>query len=322
MHDHEIARYECIVPQLITFTGHTAAVTSLGWHTRGRFHFSGSEDGTVRVWTQGSPDSVLTLEGKAPVASVAILPNMVDLVSADRDGCVKLWDLKTGKCRQQCRITKGPVAARRLPLSAVAVGPRTSCIVAASHSGLVHSWNRDKSDGTIKLRPALGAPLVAHTDYITAIRFHPILGTMATCSADSSVRIWKPRAVSAQLVPPEAADAPAAAASASAGGEGDASAAASASASASAPATPAESLDGQEAWEAAGSLIGHEGWVWDAAFNTDGSYLLTGSSDNTARLWDMTKFEMVQTFAGHSKGVCAVAVHDAQEPAAKPRRAQ
>jgi G protein beta subunit-like protein len=295
-------------------------VTSVGWHTRGRFHFSGSEDGNVKIWTQGSPEAVLTLESKTPVASVAILPNMVDLVVADRDGCVKLWDLKTGKCRQQSRVTKGPAAARRLPLSAIAVAPRTSCIVAASHSGLVHSWNRDKTDGSIMLRPAAGAPLAAHTDYVTAIRFHPILGTMATCSADSTVRIWKPKPVVAAASPSSASSS--ASASASEASAPPSAGAASASAEHVSGSPSGAVSDSQEAWEAVGSLIGHEGWVWDAAFNTDGSYLLTGSSDSTARLWDMTKCEMVQTFAGHNKGVCAVAVHDAQEPAAKARRAQ
>jgi WD40 repeat protein len=42
------------------------------------------------------------------------------------------------------------------------------------------------------------------------------------------------------------------------------------------------------------------------AFSADGTYLLTGSEDNTARLWDI-EGKMLRELKGHTSGVSAVA---------------
>jgi WD40 repeat protein len=36
---------------------------------------------------------------------------------------------------------------------------------------------------------------------------------------------------------------------------------------------------------------GHTRWVWDCVFSVDAAYLVTASSDTTARLWDLTTGE-------------------------------
>lgn len=58
------------------------------------------------------------------------------------------------------------------------------------------------------------------------------------------------------------------------------------------------------------TLSGHNNWLWDAAFSADSSFILTGSSDNTARLWDMTAGEVICIYSGHSKAITAVAMND------------
>ncbi|KAB2854299.1 MAG: WD40 repeat domain-containing protein, partial [Anaerolineae bacterium] len=54
-------------------------------------------------------------------------------------------------------------------------------------------------------------------------------------------------------------------------------------------------------------LTGHTGFVWAAAFSPDSRHLLTGSSDFTARLWDITTGQAVQTFDGQGSVALAVA---------------
>jgi G protein beta subunit-like protein len=60
-----------------------------------------------------------------------------------------------------------------------------------------------------------------------------------------------------------------------------------------------------------GSLTGHEKWIWDAAFSADSAYVITASTDCTARLWDVETCQSVMVYAGqHTKGITSVALND------------
>ena len=54
------------------------------------------------------------------------------------------------------------------------------------------------------------------------------------------------------------------------------------------------------------AFSGHSDYVTSVAFSPDGQYILTGSSDHTAKLWDLQGQE-VQAFSGHSDYVTSVA---------------
>src|ERR1035438_7947898 len=49
------------------------------------------------------------------------------------------------------------------------------------------------------------------------------------------------------------------------------------------------------------------GEVTSVAFSPDGRFLLTGSQDNSARLWDAATGQQIRTFAGHTNPVTSVA---------------
>ncbi len=55
-------------------------------------------------------------------------------------------------------------------------------------------------------------------------------------------------------------------------------------------------------------LVGHEDFVTSASFTPDGRYLITGSEDETARLWDPTTGAELSRYVGHTGSVIAVAV--------------
>jgi WD40 repeat protein len=40
-------------------------------------------------------------------------------------------------------------------------------------------------------------------------------------------------------------------------------------------------------WELDKTLAQHQRWVWDAAFSADSNYLVTASSDHSAKLWEL-----------------------------------
>ena len=51
---------------------------------------------------------------------------------------------------------------------------------------------------------------------------------------------------------------------------------------------------------------GHTSDVWGVDFSPDGKYLATGSSDNTARLWDVATGESIHVFSGHTGDIDGV----------------
>ena len=52
---------------------------------------------------------------------------------------------------------------------------------------------------------------------------------------------------------------------------------------------------------------GHTDWVSSVVFSSDGTKLLTGSNDTTAKLWDAATGAEIRTFSGHSGPVYSVA---------------
>ena len=50
--------------------------------------------------------------------------------------------------------------------------------------------------------------------------------------------------------------------------------------------------------------------MWDCVFSVDAAYLVTASSDCTARLWDLNTGEPIKQYAGHHKAAVACALND------------
>lgn len=55
-------------------------------------------------------------------------------------------------------------------------------------------------------------------------------------------------------------------------------------------------------------LRGHAGWVADVSFSPDGSFVLTGSYDGTARVWKLSSGQCVRILTGHEGAVSGVAI--------------
>lgn len=57
-------------------------------------------------------------------------------------------------------------------------------------------------------------------------------------------------------------------------------------------------------------LTSHQRWVWDAVFSADSSYMVSASSDSTAKLWDIRTGDIIRNYLGHTLSVCSVALND------------
>jgi WD40 repeat protein len=55
------------------------------------------------------------------------------------------------------------------------------------------------------------------------------------------------------------------------------------------------------------TLKGHTDWVISVAFSPDGKQVVSGSRDETVRLWDTATGALLQTLKGHTDWVCSVA---------------
>jgi G protein beta subunit-like protein len=58
------------------------------------------------------------------------------------------------------------------------------------------------------------------------------------------------------------------------------------------------------------TLLHHQRWVWDAAFSRDSSYLVSASSDQSAKLWNLQTGDVIRNYIGHSLAVTCIALND------------
>lgn len=78
---------------VLTLEGHTGNVTSLGFQKDGRYLYTGSEDGTIKVWDLRNPNYSRSFDVGGAVNSVCLRVDRDEFISGDQNGYVKIWDL-------------------------------------------------------------------------------------------------------------------------------------------------------------------------------------------------------------------------------------
>ena len=276
--------------------GHRDGVRSVAFSPDGRtLASSGSanSDRTIMLWEVGTGLQTGLLDGhKTTVGSVAFSPDGETLASGSGDRTVKLWDVATGAHTATLQGHEW--------ISSVAFSPDGATLASGFADGTVRLW--DVATGTNSFTRK------GHTDGVGTVAFSPDGNTLATSAGydDGTVKLWD---------------------------------VATGTLSATLETTPkgqwggpqpiAFSPDGRilafygywrgkgrkavRLWDVGSRKItavlerGHGNQVTSLAFSPDGTFLASGSWDETLRLWDLGTGSTTAVFDGHTHNILSVA---------------
>ena len=263
-----------------TYEGVGKNVTAVGFNDENKWMFSGGEDGTVRIWdlrVRNTPQKLSV--ASCAVNTVVLHPNQVELIAGDQSGRIHVWDIRHE--RKQVHNSDNDVSIQHVSIEAegnwlAAVDNRGSCFV-------YHLKSQEHQVTSLQRR----IRLPAHRKFALKCRFSPDSTLLVTTSADATAKVWR----TADLLPlvHEVQDA----------------------------AVHSPGLPGTSSWPTTDNLsptvtlkTQNQRWVWDVAFSMDSQYIITASSDNNARLWNVTTGENIREYSGHVKALTALAFSD------------
>ena len=113
---------------LLAFEGHTGNVTGVAFHCEGKWMVTSSEDGTVKIWETRSGSVQRSYSHGCPVNDVVIHPNQGEIISCDRGGSVRIWDLAENNCSHQL------IPEEDVPVASVTVASDGSTLCAGTNT--------------------------------------------------------------------------------------------------------------------------------------------------------------------------------------------
>lgn len=256
----------------LTIEGHSANVTSIGFQQEGRYLYSGSEDGTVKVWDLRNPKYCRSFNSGAPVNSVTLRMDRDEFISGDQNGYVKVWDFGGNGCINSIKPSASANSSYgSVSIQAVDIAEDSRTLVAISNHGTVFVWDPSgvqplnlaeddvvDENTPIKslLRPITKFQATDPGIYCLHGKIAPDCRHLVTTGSDGLAKLWD-----------------------------------------------------TTTWELTQTLPNQK-WVWDAAFCADSSYLVTASSDHIPRLWNLRTGDVVRQYRGHQSAVTCVALND------------
>jgi G protein beta subunit-like protein len=227
---------------------------------------TGGEDCSVRVSDIRVGKVVKSFFHTNYVNSVAIGNNNKDIIAADENGTIKIWDMDKGEVRTEYN---SDIEEEGLAFRSISLAENEGFLVGAKSNGKVCIFDyNNNNEGQNLSKPKV---FEAHKNYITKCLLSPENNMLATCSADSEIRLWERK----NLVDEDGNI----------------------------------QNDGMVDFELKSRFIGHKKWVWDCDFTLDSNYLLSCSSDKTIKIWSIATGKIYSTF-NNPKGVNNIALSD------------
>ncbi|EXJ71572.1 G protein beta subunit-like protein [Cladophialophora psammophila CBS 110553] len=329
---------------IMQFEGHTNNVTGVAFHCEGKWMVTSSEDCTVRVWDTRSGMVQRNYQHSHPVNDVVIHPNQGELVSCDRGGNIRIWDLGASRCTHQL------VPVEDISMASVSVASDGSLLAAGNNLGDVYIWRVYQNHDSTTLLPCRA--FKAHKDYLTRLLLSPDIKYLATCSADHTVRVWKIdmneehlEDINEPQTPPISQQQQEASIGHTEPAPNNPNTITLSRSQRSLPSaeidrnsdsspdpklshsTPSLASASSQQFRPTTDLISirrplpchaildiHQRWVWDCAFSADSAYLVTVCSDHYARLWEILTGKIIRQYSGHHRGAVCVALNDYSNP--------
>jgi len=293
---------------LRSFTGRTGGVNSVAFSSDGKQMIVSREDNSVWLWDVATGLGVRRLKGHTDTINSAVFsPDGKRVLTSSSDNTVRLWDAATG---QEVRRFAGYTST-------------VSSAVFSSDGGKMLAGGRDNTGGQSVMAIRHGDQLIlpgqhttpqwsarlydlatgreerrivmqgADITAITSVALSPDGKQLLTSNADDVVRLWD--AVTGKevrrfygtngILSPDGKQV-------LMGGGRDNEA-------------RIENID--TGVKQVRHFAGHTNTVLAVAFSPDGKQVLTGSRDNTARLWDAATGQELRAFFGHTNAILAVA---------------
>ncbi|KAL4424233.1 hypothetical protein ABPG75_001534 [Micractinium tetrahymenae] len=168
---------------IISYDGHSSNITAVGFQKDGKWMYTGSEDGTVKIWDLRAPGCQREYESRAAVNTVVLHPNQGELISGDQHGNIRVWDLTANAC--SCELVPEVGTAVR----SLTVAMDGSLVVAANNSGTCYVWRAMRGSYlTTHFEPL--HKLRAHQGYVLKCMLSPDVRQLATTSSDKTVKLW------------------------------------------------------------------------------------------------------------------------------------
>lgn len=189
---------------VVTFNGHKSAVTQLCFDSQGNRLASGSRDTDVVLWDIVSEEGIARLRShQDQITGLHFLnpSNAADeetrttgeyLLSAGKDGLIKLWDLSTNFCTETHLAHRGETWA-------LAISPAQDVVVTAGPDGELKFWSVTLSISTdmdvdgAKMLSQRGSISRANRDKPLSLKFHPSSKFLVVHSSNRNIEVFRIR---------------------------------------------------------------------------------------------------------------------------------